>query len=77
MSRENWDVKCSKHDPEVRRQGNYITLINIKKARLRHWNGAVKTEKPDQLGHPPHLLLDVTVTRTRRYKGAVYIYLPF
>jgi hypothetical protein len=31
----------------MRRQGNYI-LINIKKARLSHWNEKVKTEKPEQ-----------------------------
>jgi hypothetical protein len=32
----------------MRRQGNYIIFINILKARHRHWNDNVKTEKPEQ-----------------------------
>jgi hypothetical protein len=35
-----------------KRQGNWIILINIKKARLRHWNEEVKLGKPDQLALP-------------------------
>jgi hypothetical protein len=38
------------------RQGNYSILINIQRARHRHWNEEVKTEKPEWLA-PSHLFL--------------------
>jgi hypothetical protein len=47
-----------RQDRLVRRQGNYITLINIKRARLRHWNMEVKTKKPEKL-FPSPLFVDV------------------
>jgi hypothetical protein len=40
------------------RQGNYIILINIKRARFKHWNKEAKIKQPEQLA-PSHLLLDV------------------
>jgi hypothetical protein len=43
---------------QMRRQGNYIILINIKRTRLRNWNKKVKTNKLEQLV-PFYLLLDV------------------
>jgi hypothetical protein len=39
--------------------GKLYILINIRRARLRHWNKEVKTEKPEQL-FPSHLLFNVT-----------------
>jgi hypothetical protein len=43
----------------MRREENYSILINIRRARLRHWNKEVKTEKPEQLSSS-HLLLNVS-----------------
>jgi hypothetical protein len=35
----------------LKRQGNYIIVINIKRARLRQWNEEVKPKKPEQLAN--------------------------
>jgi hypothetical protein len=48
----------------MRRLGNYIIFINIKRAKLRHWNEEVKTEKLEQLA-PSHLHLDVKLQEQR------------
>jgi hypothetical protein len=42
----------------VRRQVNYIILLNIKMVRLKHLKAKVKTQNPEQLALS-HVLLDV------------------
>jgi hypothetical protein len=42
----------------MRRWGNNIIFINIKRPRLRHWNKEIKTEKSEQLA-PSYFHLDV------------------
>jgi hypothetical protein len=52
----------------MRRQENYIILINTERARLRQWNKEVKPEKPEQLALS-HLLLDVKLQEQGDLKG--------
>jgi hypothetical protein len=59
----------------VRSQGNYVVLINIYRARLKHWNKEVKTEKPEQLS-PFHLLLHAKLEE-QGDKGATCFCFPF
>jgi hypothetical protein len=55
-----------RQDRWMRRQENYIILINIKVARLTHWNQKAKTKKSDQL--IPTSLSCLRI-RTVRYKS--------
>jgi hypothetical protein len=41
-------------DKWMRREGNYIILVNVKRARPRHWNEEVKIEKSKvKAANPP------------------------
>jgi hypothetical protein len=59
-------------DKWMRREGNYIILVNVKRARPRHWNEEVKIEKSKvkAANPPPHLLLDVNLPELGDIKGS-------
>jgi hypothetical protein len=44
---------CKTEAGYIRRQRNYIIVINIKRVRLRHWDKEGITEKSEQLGPSP------------------------
>jgi hypothetical protein len=60
----------------MRRQGNYIILMNIKRANVRHWNEEVDTKKPEQLASS-HLLLNVKLQEQGEMKVLPVSTFPF